>query len=498
MYLNKFKGLIKKYDNLPIQVKASLWFLICGFLQKGISVITTPIFTRLLSTAEFGKYNVFNSWLSVVSVFVTLQLYSGVFTQGMVKYEDKKIKYASSLQGLCLTLVLCYTVVYLIFHDFWNNVFGLNTVQMLAMLLIIWSTSVYNFWAVEQRVDFKYRSLVIITLIATIAKPVVGIIFVVLSEDKVTARILGIALVELICFSWMFISQMQRGKTFFDKEFWTHALIINLPLVPHYLSMVVLNSSDRIIISNMIGDDKAGIYSLAYSVSQIMMIFNTALLQTIEPWLYTKIKTKRIKDMGMVAYPAFIAIAAVNILLIAFAPEAVAFFAPEEYFEAIWVIPPIAMSVYFVFAYSFFAVFEFYYEKTQYIAIATVSGAALNILLNYIFIRLFGYYAAGYTTLACYVLFALYHFYFMRKICKKELDGASPYSTKKLLAITFIFVILGVAFLLTYKFNIVRYAFIVLLFVLVIIKRKTIFAMTKNIVNTRKESKKSPTEKEDK
>lgn len=492
MHRSKFKLLIKKYNNLPMQVKASLWFLICGFLQKGVSVITTPIFTRLLTSAEYGQYNVFNSWLSIVSVFVTLQLYSGTFTQGMVKYEDKKIKYASSLQGLCLTLVLCWTVLYLIFHDFWNNLFELTTVQVLAMLLIIWTTSVYTFWAVEQRVDFKYHTLVVITSIATIAKPVVGIIFVVLADDKVTARILGLALVELVCFLWMFFSQMRRGNTFFDKGFWKHAFMLNLPLVPHYLSMVVLNSSDRIMISKMIGDDKAGIYSLAYSISQIMTIFNTALLQTIEPWLYKKIKTKQIRDMSMVAYPAFIVIAAVNILLIAFAPEVVALFAPEEYYEAIWVIPPIAMSVYFMFAYSFFAVFEFYYEKTQYIAMATMSGAALNIVLNYILIKLFGYYAAGYTTLVCYVLFTLFHFCFMRKICKKELDGAKPYSTSKMLVITMIFVIFGIAFLFMYKFNIVRYTFIALLVVLVIIKRETIFTMTKKIMNIRKEPEEIP------
>ena len=40
--------LVKKYTDLPIQVKASMWFFVCAFLQKGISFITTPIFTRLL------------------------------------------------------------------------------------------------------------------------------------------------------------------------------------------------------------------------------------------------------------------------------------------------------------------------------------------------------------------------------------------------------------------------------------------------------------------
>lgn len=485
MTKNKIKGLINKYTSLSVQVKASFWFLICGFLQKGVSIITTPIFTRLLSTAEYGQYSVFNSWLGIVSVFVTLQLYSGAFTQGMVKFENKKMKYVSSIQGLCLTLVVCWTIIYLLFHEFWNNLFELTIVQMLAMLVLIWSTSVFNFWSVEQRVDLRYHTLVTITIVSTLAKPFVGIVFVILAEDKVTARILGLALVELVCYTWMYFSQMHRGKTYFDRSFWKHALLFNLPLLPHYLSMVVLNSSDRIMINNMVGSNEAGIYSLAYSISQIMTVLNTALLQTIEPWMYKKIKAKRMEDLSGVAYPAVIGVSAVNILLIAFAPEAIALFAPPAYYDAIWVIPPVAMSVYFMFAYSFFAVFEFYYEKTKYIAIATVSGAVLNIVLNYIFIKLFGYCAAGYTTLACFIIFAVYHFHFMRKICKKEMGEVFPYSTRILLIITGIFMVLGFALLFTYYNVFVRYVFIVLLFIVVIIKRKTILKMAKKILDIR-------------
>lgn len=99
-----------------------------------------------------------------------------------------------------------------------------------------------------------------------------------------------------------------------------------------------------------------------------------------------------------------IIIALANVILIAFAPEVIAVFAPLEYHDAIWVIPPVAMSVYFMFAYGFFACFEFYYEKTTYISIATSVGAVVNVVLNYIFINIFGYYAARYTILLCYIL----------------------------------------------------------------------------------------------
>lgn len=72
------KKYLQQYRNLPVQMKASLWFLICSFMQKGIATITTPIFTRILTTAEYGQYSVFNSWMQIITPIVCLNLYAGV------------------------------------------------------------------------------------------------------------------------------------------------------------------------------------------------------------------------------------------------------------------------------------------------------------------------------------------------------------------------------------------------------------------------------------
>ena len=274
------KKIILKYKSFPVQVKASFWFLICSFLQKGISMITTPIFTRLLSTAEYGEFNVFNSWYSIAFIFVSLSLSSGVYTQGLVKYDRQRKIFSSSLQGLTLTLVVLWTVIYLVFKEFWNNLFSMSTTLMLAMLVMIWTSSAFGFWAAEQRVNYKYRALVVITLVVSIAKPVLGILLVTHSDDKVTMRILGLVLVEVIGYTWCGVVQIIRGKKFFSKQFWIYALSYNLPLIPHYLSQMILNNSDRIMINDMVGSDAAGIYSLAYSLAMIMTLFNNALGQT--------------------------------------------------------------------------------------------------------------------------------------------------------------------------------------------------------------------------
>lgn len=479
------KKALNKYKSMPVQIKASFWFLICSFMQKGISVLTTPIFTRLLSTADYGQFTVFYSWLDICSIFVTLRLYYGVFVQGLVKFDGDKKAFASSMQGLELLLCLAWTIVYMVARNFWNGVFGLTTVQMLCMLVSIWAAGAFRFWAAEKRNEFKYKALVLVTIATSILKPALGIILVINSEDKVTARILGLVLVEFVVYVWLFFIQMYRGKTFFSAKYWKHSLMFAIPLVPHYLSQTVLNGADRIMIREMIGLSEAGIYGLAYSISKVMIIFNTALHQTMDPWIYKKIKADRAPDIAKIAYPSLIGVAAVNLFLIAFAPELVRIFAPVTYYDAIWVIPPVAMSVYFSFSYNLFASFEFYYEKKQFILAASIFGAVLNIILNYIFLQIFGYVAAAYTTLVCYIIYAVGHYMFMMKVCRENLNGIKIYSLRRILAISVSFVLAGFTMLFTYKHLVVRYVIICIFFAMAIIFRKRIADSAKAIMSIR-------------
>ena len=478
--------LVNKYRGLPVQVKATLWFLICSFLQRGISVITTPIFTRLLTTGEYGRYNVFYSWHGIVTIIISLNLSQGVYQQGLIKFDKERKIFSSSLQGLTFSLVAAWNCVYLVAHNFWNGLLNLSTVQMLAMLCMVWTSSVFNFWATEQRVYYKYRLLVAVTLLVSVAKPALGIFLILHSEDKVTARILGLALVELIGYTWCFVVQMKTGKKYFSAKFWKYALGFNLPLIPHYLSQVVLSNSDRIMINRMVGDSAAGIYSLAYSLAMIMTLFNTSLAQTLSPWMYQKIKDKQIKDLAPIAYLSLGIVAVVNLLLIMLAPEAVRIFAPASYYEAVYCIPPVAMGVLFMYSYDLFAKFAFYYEKTTLIMFASVGGAILNIILNYFGIKMFGYVAAAYTTLICYMCYVVFHYILMTKICNKYLDGVKPYNTKFLLAFAGVFLICGFAMLFTYDHPVIRYGIIAVSVILMIIKRKKIKESIQKIMALRK------------
>lgn len=486
MRISGIKDKLKGYKDLPVQMRASFWFLICSFFQKGVSVITTPIFTRLMSTSEYGVYTTFNAWYGIAFIFITLNLSYGVFTQGLIKFDDKRKNFSASFQGITFIFFILWLAIFCIARGTLSKVTKLSFRELIVMVILIWLNGAFSLWASEQRVDYKYRELVVLTILNSVLSPTISIILVTKLPDKVFGRIIGMVIAALVIYTRPIFKQMFNGGRIFDSKIWKYAICFNLPLLPHYLSQTILDSSDRIMITNMVGKDAAGIYGLAYSISLIMTFFNTALLQTIHPWLYEKIKINKIDDIHRVVYPSMVLIAGVNLLLIMFAPEAVSIFAPQEYQDAIWAIPPVAMSVFFLFTYGLFADFEFYYEKTYLATVASIIGAILNVILNYLFIPVFGYVAASYTTLFCYIIFALLHYLFMQKICNSYAGGVKPYKTKYLVLIIAPFLLMGFGLMATYKFPVIRYAIIVLTFIIAIVNRKKIKKYIDKFLNLRK------------
>ena len=104
-----FGKLLNRYRAIPIAAKASIWFIVCSVLQKCISMITLPVFTRLMSTEQYGQFNVYNSWLQIFTIFVTLRLNYAVFNKGMSKFKEDRDGYTSTMQ----TITSCWLPLFL-------------------------------------------------------------------------------------------------------------------------------------------------------------------------------------------------------------------------------------------------------------------------------------------------------------------------------------------------------------------------------------------------
>lgn len=476
--MKKIKQLIKKYKNMNDQAKAGIWFIFCNFFQKGVSFITIPIFARLLSTEDYGITSLFSAWSTLLVIFATLNLSGGVYNRGLLEFEEKK--YTSAVQGLATTSSIIVSILIFIFHDFLSSISGLSIPILYLMCLYFLVIAGLNLWSVKQRFFYRYKALIATTIINTVVSTGFGLLAVAIvssgrGEAKVIWSTLGLVLVALPFYVYNF----KAGKTFYDKKMWKYSLSFNLPLLPHYLSNLILHQSDRIMINWFCGVSDVAFYSVAYSVSSIINTFTDAITQTLTPWRYQNMKKKKYAKINKINISILALVGGLVTITNLLAPEIIYIFGGERYADAVWVIPPIVLSVFFIFMYGIFSNVEFYFLKTKFMMVASVTSAALNILLNYIFIGKFGYIACAYTSLFCYIIYTAFHYLYMRHICRKEIGRASIFDIKTMLLVASVVVCMTIISTLLYNYNIIRYSLILVILFVAILKRREITRIIK-------------------
>ena len=476
-----YRIVLDKYKKMSLPVKASLWFVICNILQKGISMITIPIFTRMLTTSEYGLFTVYQSWYAILGIFTSLNLQDAAFNTGMVKYPEDKDNFTLSLQSLTTALTAVLLLIYLIGIDFWNGIFELPTVLILTMFVEFLFIPAYSFWSARQKFEYKYVALIISTLFIAVACPTVAIVAIKFAIHKGEARIISFTLVQAAVGAIFYVMNLHRGKKLVQLSYWKYALSFSIPLIPHYLSMTILQQSDRIMIGKLVGNGEAAIYSIAYNISQLVTLVTKAINNSFIPYTYRAIESKKYYELRKNSNVLLVLVSTMIIAMMLIGPEIIKIFATKEYYDAIWIIPPVALSVFFMFLYPMFSNIEFYYEKSFIAMQASIIGAVVNIILNFIFIPMFGYIAAGYTTVFCNLIFVVMHYRGMKKVLNEQGIPENVYDIKMIITISAIMFALTALVLVLYKNTVLRYFVIAFVLIMMFIFRKKIIETIRHI-----------------
>lgn len=476
------KKMLSRWSGIPVQVKASVSYTVCNILQKSLSFITLPLFTRLLTTEQYGQYSVYASWSAILTIFITLYLSSGSFFKAMVKFEDARQQYLASVQNITVVLAVLFLGIYFPFRQHWNQLFELPTALVVLMVVEILGQFAITCWYGVKRFEFKYKSVIAVTLGTSVAMPLVALLLVLNSNERGYARILGYASVSIVVGLVLFIVGLVRGKGGMNKSFWRFALGFNIPLIPYYLSQVLFNQSARIMISHMVGLDEAGFYSLAQNLALILNFVLNAINDSYVPWFYGKIKegqeqANRSVATGIAALMAFLLMG-----IISLAPEIIMIMAGSAYMEAVWVVPPVTMSVLLLFYSQLFINVEFYYEAKSLLVWGSIGAAVLSVVLNALLIPVFGYVVAGYTTLLSYVAFAVANYYTMRYVAKKNGFSMEAFDIKALVLLFLVFFVLTMIATALYNLPVARYIIVAGVLLTVAIMHKRVFAFVNSVL----------------
>lgn len=468
--INKF---LNKYRSMSEPVKASIWFTICNFLNKGIALLSTPILTRLMNTEQYGLFSVYQSWISIVTIICTLNIFSSAFTTALIHNEKQRNIITSSLLGLTTFISFFWFIILLVFKKQVSSFMGLPIYLIIPMFLQVALISAFEFWMAKERFNYKYRKLVVLSVIMNVLSIAFGISAILITNFKAEARIFTDVFVKCVIGLILYVSLMMKGKCFFNKKYWKYALVFSVPLIPHFFSHFILGHADRLMISSICGKSYAAIYSVAYSISMMMILVVNAINNSFTPYVYKKMKQDQVKGIIKVTNILFILVAMLCFLAISLAPELIKIFASKDYADAVWIVPPVASSVFFIFVYSMFSNIEYFYGKTSGISIASLGSALINIVLNYVFINRFGFLAAGYTTLFSYILLALFHYYLYKRVVDKERCNSIPiFDIKFIINMSLLVVIVMFIMIYIYNYTFIRYLFIMFIILMIYTKRR--------------------------
>ena len=477
--LKKFK---EKYNAMSVEVRASVAYMVCNILQRCMSFLTMPLFTRLMSAEEFGQFTVYSSWSSMLMIFLTLNMAYGSLNTALIRFEKDRVGYVSAIQAICVTLTGAFILLYLPFQNFWNTFLNMSTPLVILMAVEILSQFALTCWYTLKRFAFEYKGVVAVTLFVALCAPVLAVVLVLASQDKGVARILGYAGMNIAVGMVFFALNAARGRKAFSREYWKYALGFNIPLIPYYLSQVVFTQSDRVMIDHICGTGDAGLYGLAHTLSMMLVFVLNAVNNSYVPWFYGRIKEGRARENRPVANGIAALMAFMLMGVISLAPELIAILGGPEYARAAWVVPPVTMSLLLLFYAQLFINVEFYYEEKNLLVWGSIASAVLNVILNGLLIPRFGFVAAGYTTLVSYIVFALANYCTYRSLLKREGETKDAFDLKVLLLIFAGFTVLSFTAMALYEKPMIRYAIIAAVLTAVAVMHKPVIAYVKRVI----------------
>lgn len=448
-------------ENNEKALKSGVWYIVSNFIMKGLVFFTTPIFTRLLNQEEFGLYNNFISWLTTMHVFVALNLEAS-FISARYEFENDFNGYVSSMIGLSTLSSIIWLIVINIFSPFFEKFTNLNTMHLNILVVYLMFTAIINQFQTKERYYFRYKVSVFTSMIISIGSTVLSVILVSFMNDKLTGRILGYTLISILIGGILFIYLMKNGKKI-DLKYWKYALPICLPYIPHLLSLSILNSVDKIMITQICGSMDTALYSLAYTCGAIVSVLVVSINTAFAPWLGDRLKEEKIREINKFStiYVLIFCFLACGVMLIA--PEILYIMGGKEYTGSIYVMPPVAFGFVCQFIYTMYVNIEQFKKKTIGMAFASVIAAAINYFLNLWLIPKYGYIAAAYTTLFSFLCLMMIHMFLVY-----NLGYIKTYNTKNIIILIIVVAIFTAVVNILYSLPIIRY-FLILIYAVVFV-----------------------------
>ena len=390
----------------------------------------TPIFTRLLTPEEYGIFPLYNTWIGVFTVVVTLEITGGAMYRGLQKFSDKKDEFISAAFGLFTSIFILFCTLLFAFNRFLIDITGLSLPILLIMFLQIFANTIIAFYTAKARFEYNYKNVAILNLASAFGTPLLSVLLILMTKLGGISRIVGSSLTLTVISIPIGYLLLKKSQKLFDKDIWKFLLKFCLPLLPHYFSMTLIMRIGEITVGRYFGNEALGKYSVALSLGMSLTIITNGLLSALSPWMLRKInshETERIKDFLLLCTKA---LSVMCLIILSLSPEFIKILTPSDFHSSLPAIYPLELAVIPMFLSNALMSGQMYYEKSGISALPSIICATISAALSLTVLPMLDY-----RFVSVFVLFSYLVLAFLNTAIFKRISGEMPLLIKQTIVV---------------------------------------------------------------
>lgn len=382
-------------------------------LNKLVPLLMLPVVTRLLTdTAEFGRFDMFNTIISFGSSIAVLGMYDAMFRE---YFEKDDLGYRRKVTSTALKIVfvssIIITIILIMFNGAFSQVFlgdsqsGFIVIMAAIGVFLSANNAIIS---APTRIQNKRKIYIVSGLLNSITYYLLAIGLIMCGfgyKGMIYANL--VAAITILLF-FILLNRKHFDLNVFDKNIAKELFKIGLPLLPTFIIYWVFNSMDKIMIANMIGLAQVGIYSIGARVASVS---NFIYIAFAGGWQYFAFSTMKDKDQVALTSKVFEYLGIISFLIfflsIPFYKFIFELLFTGDYVLGETVFPFLFLSPLLLMLFQTAGNQFLIVKKSYLITVSLIIGVIINVVLNYYFIQIYGIRGCALATLIGYSLSTL-------------------------------------------------------------------------------------------
>lgn len=433
-------------------------------INKGLQFMVIPFFSKWLSTEEYGRFDLFYTYVSLLLPIITLSIDDALFRNCVDTTDDaEKKKYITNAFVVnIINVFICTTIILLFAND--------KMIQVAFCIYLsgeVFSQYLRGYLRGIKRLDIYSVAMVVNTLIMI----AVVIILVYFCGYGIIGMLMGYAIGTwggniIICIysKWYRMINILRLSMKTVKDM----VAYSLPLVPNALSWWIMNASDRQIINWFFGDAANGIYAIAHKIPALCSVIFNMFTISWQQEASIKINAENREEyFNEVLNEMYVILAIICSSLFAVSFILYHYIFDIKYIEAQLYSPIMILAAALMALSQFYGGIQIALKESKKNGITTIIGAVVNVLVHIMLIKHIGLFAAAVSTFVGNLIILLMR----KKMIKKVFVGKVAKHNCWLIAVVIYF------FIMTYvnRYLILNISNLVLICIVAFICGKDIF-----------------------